>query len=66
MTAKNTCEMCAAFSAISSECRRHAPKPFAISQPPKVVIIGGWPGTIKSNWCEDFLPGIPFVEGLSS
>ena len=59
MSAKQTCEMCDGFSALTSECRRKSPMAFMVNAGGKLQIIGGWPGTTKDNWCQDFIADSP-------
>lgn len=56
-TTRPSCALCSAFSVLTSECRRHSPKPIAVNTGNgQIRIIGAWPGTVGENWCGDFLP----------
>lgn len=57
MGLKPTCAQCRAFYPLTSECRRESPQAFLISAGNgQMKIVGGWPGTVKDNGCEAFVP----------
>lgn len=52
-----TCGDCAAFSALTTECRRRAPTALPIpAAGGKVGVVGIFPQTKAESWCLDFLP----------
>lgn len=56
MSAKKTCGSCAAFSALTSECRRNAPQPLLMPKPDgKPAIFGVYPATDKDGWCLEWI-----------
>lgn len=53
---KMLCSDCAAFSALTKECRRHAPTATIVPGPEgKPLVIGLWPGTKPDNWCMEYV-----------
>lgn len=56
MTHGQTCENCAAFSALTSECRRKSPTPVMIQHPGgQPGTMGVYPATLKTSWCCEWL-----------
>lgn len=55
MAQQPSCALCSAFSALTRECRREAPKPIAVNANGQIQIIGAWPGTVDTNWCAAFI-----------
>lgn len=50
-----TCGNCAAFSALTNECRRKSPSGVVIAGPNgKPVTLGIFPATEKDRWCHDW------------
>jgi hypothetical protein len=57
MMKKPICDKCKAFSAMTRECRRHAPVMVPMSQPEgHLAATGLSPATKADNWCEEYLP----------
>ncbi|ADM09872.1 hypothetical protein PB2503_09094 [Parvularcula bermudensis HTCC2503] len=46
-----TCNACAFFNEIGSECRRYAPQPVDAA---KGEMKASWPTVAKSDWCGEF------------
>lgn len=56
MLAGKTCGNCAAFSALTNECRRKAPTAVMIQKPDgEPASIGVFPATSKDRWCGEWL-----------
>ena len=53
---KPVCKDCIAFSALTRECRMHAPTavPLIQQQPFAVNAAGIWPATSDDKWCIEF------------
>jgi hypothetical protein len=49
------CENCAAYSALTNECRRNAPKAMPIQSAEGPSVIGVFPATSKTSWCAEWL-----------
>lgn len=57
MITGKTCANCAAFSALTNECRRHSPAAVLVPQPGgKAGSVGVYPSTGKDGWCFEFVP----------
>jgi hypothetical protein len=46
------CKDCRYHCAVSDECRRHAPKAFAVG----AELMSGWPGANEDDWCGEHVP----------
>lgn len=56
MTPGKTCETCAAFSALTSDCRRHAPTVLMVQQKNgEPARMGVFPATQSGGWCAEWL-----------
>lgn len=57
MSERPSCQQCAAFSALTKECRRHAPEPFPMQgvRPGDFQVAGIFPGVTASHWCLEFV-----------
>ena len=51
--ARPDCSTCAAFNAMTRECRRHAPSPIAQPVGNELRIVGVYPGTSEAQWCAE-------------
>lgn len=57
MTPNRTCENCGAYSALTNECRRHAPLAVMVQHPSgQPAAIGLFPATSKERWCGEWMP----------
>lgn len=53
------CQSCKHFSALSNECRAHAPTAQLVPGPEgRLQVIGVWPATRKEHWCGEFEPSL--------
>ena len=51
----NTCETCAAYSALTKECRAHAPQPVVMTVPSgENGVMGIFPASKYDNWCAEW------------
>jgi hypothetical protein len=59
-----SCSLCVAFSALTEECRRHAPVTFPVAKldahtlqpiPGSYSIFGIYPETKPTGWCAEFV-----------
>jgi hypothetical protein len=56
MIAGQTCENCAAFSAMTNECRRKAPVMMPVQGPNgQPAAMGLFPATSKERWCGEWM-----------
>lgn len=56
MIAGKNCGNCAAFSALTRECRRKSPIPVMVQGPDgKPGSLGVYPATDKDGWCAEWL-----------
>ena len=50
----NTCKTCSAYSALTKECRAHAPEPMMIQNGTQTGVLGIFPGTRPEQWCAEW------------
>jgi hypothetical protein len=56
MISGKTCENCAAFSALTNECRRKSPVMLPVQHPSgSPAALGMFPATSKERWCCEWL-----------
>jgi hypothetical protein len=52
MTPRQTCQTCAAYSAITHECRLNAPTAVVLQGPTgQPITLGVWPAARAEGWC---------------
>lgn len=57
MKAGQTCSNCAAFSALTTECRRKSPTPMPIpGKNGEVRVLKLFPPQEPDNWCYEWVP----------
>ena len=57
MVPGKTCQTCAAFAALQTACRRHAPTMVPVQQPNGAMAsMGMYPATTAEEWCCEWLP----------
>jgi hypothetical protein len=67
MIPAKTCENCAAFSALTNECRRKSPTPIMIQHPnAQPATIGVFPATSKERWCMEWTSEISLATRLET